>query len=435
METTLSFIYSLIYVLYGYFIGKYIFNKKIKTTFQVVLAFALYFVLYYFIIFGLESTYSIFLTTIMLVPLMKFLYNEKLFNIISLSLISYIVSAFFKLLFLITSSRSIIDSICTFNNYNSSKLIINIISIIFSFIIIYLLKNTIKRIINYIYSFKYNIFLLLVLFIICLILSMILRFSDLKLNYNTIFDCIIILILVTSIVFSIDRNNKLTSLSDYYNEIYEYSKLTEELNYDYRAKLHENRNQLLLIRSMTRKNNKKLNIYLDRLLDLNNELMDNCYLSDLSYIPFPGIKNFINYKLMELKNKNALIEIFVSDELNNYDFSFINNSDYYDLSIILGVILDNMIDEISNIDKKLVSINVYIEDDLLHMSFANSINRNINIDKIYKKGYSSKGNSRGVGLSLVSDVINSNKLLDCKSSVIDDFFIQDIIIKLPKIIF
>lgn len=434
METTLSLINSLIYVLYGYFVGKYIFNKKLKTTFQVVLAFVLYFILFYFIIFMLQPAYSIFLGTIMLIPLIKFLFDYELLNIISLSLIAYIITASIELLLIVTSSRSIIDSICSFNNYNTSKLIINILSIVFSFILIFFLKNIIKRIVNYIYNSKYNVPILLSLFIFCLILSMIIRFSDLVFSFDMMFDCIIILLLVTSIIFSIDRNSKLVSLSNYYNEIYEYSKLYEELNYDYRMKLHENKNQLLLIRGMTRKNNKKLNIFLDRLLDLNDELIDNYYLSDLSFIPFPGMKNLINNKLMELNKKGASIEVFVSDDLNNYNFSFICNKDYHDLSILLGVILDNMIDEVNISNKKLISLNVYIEDNLLHMSFANSIDRNINIDKIYKKGYSSKGNNRGVGLTLVSDVIKNSEILDCKSNIVYDFFIQDIIIKLPKII-
>ncbi|MDO4996371.1 MAG: GHKL domain-containing protein, partial [Bacilli bacterium] len=226
--------------------------------------------------------------------------------------------------------------------------------------------------------------------------------------------------------------NKYDSLDKHYNDLYEYSKLSEEVNYDYRVKLHENKNQLLLIDSMIN-DKSKLKEYINYLLEQHKVDINNNYLCLIKSIPIPGIKNFINYKLVELKSIGAIIEVFVSDEIKDININY-SDKDYNDISTTLGVILDNIIDSVKVQKKKLVSLNIYIEDEKLHFQCANSYDGKIDIDKIFKKGYSTKGNYRGVGLSLVKDIIDNNDIIDCKPLVIDNFFMQDIIIKIPKII-
>lgn len=432
METTLSFFTSLIYTIYGYCVGIFIFDNSKRTTNKVVLTFLVYWLLYYFIIFLMDSTYSLFFSCVMFIPLLKSLFNEKILKTVAVASISYSFILIFQVIITKIIGNKSLEAICNFNNYNNLKFYISIGSVIVAFIFTYIFKNIIKRLLNYLSRIKYYWILLIVLFGINVLLSINIKYNELVLNRDTILDCLFIITLVTIFIYTVDRNNKYDSLDNHYNDLYEYSKLSEEVNYDYRIKLHENKNQLLLIDSMI-DDKKRLKEYIDYLLEQNNIGINNYYLSLLKNIPLPGMKNFINYKLVELKSIGAVIEVFVSDEIKDIDINF-SDKDYNDISTTLGVILDNIIDSVKLQKDKLVSLNIYIEDEKLHFQCANSYDGEIDFDKIFRRGYSTKGANRGVGLSLVKDIIENNDIIDCKPLVVDNFFMQDIIIKVPKII-
>lgn len=432
METTLSFFTSLIYTIYGYCVGIFIFDNNKRTTNKVVLTFLVYWLLYYFIIFIMESTYSLFFACVMFIPLLKSLFNEKILKTVAVASIAYTFILVFELVITQIVSNNTLDSICNFNNYNNLKFYISIISVLLAFICTYIFKDKIKNFINYISTIKYYWILLIILFGINVLLSINIKHSELVLNRNTILDCLFIITLVTIFIYVVDRNNKYDSLDKHYNDLYEYSKLSEEVNYDYRVKLHENKNQLLLIDSMINDKD-KLKEYINYLLEQHNVGINNYYLSLLTSLPIPGMKSFINYKLVELKSIGAVIEVFVSDEIKDININ-LSDKDYNDISVTLGVILDNIIDSVRLQKEKLVSLNIYLEDEKLHFQCANSYDGEIDLDKIFRRGYSTKGANRGIGLSLVKDIIENNDLIDCKPLVIDNFFMQDIIIKVPKII-
>ena len=53
----------------------------------------------------------------------------------------------------------------------------------------------------------------------------------------------------------------------------------------------------------------------------------------------------------------------------------------------------------------------------------------IEINKINKIGYSTKGQKRGIGLSVVNDIIHSSKNLELETTIEDNFFVQHLKIK------
>ena len=201
--------------------------------------------------------------------------------------------------------------------------------------------------------------------------------------------------------------------------------INDRINLDYRKEIHENTNHLLLIKSMDYKEDIKT--YVDHLLG-NKNCNSKYWMKELNYLHFPGIKEFLNFKLNELYNMGASIELFISDDLDNiYD---INMSSFYDLTTILGILIDNIKDCIMNMDSKLVSIQFYLDDDILHWEFVNGIEKDVDVNSIFRKGYSTKGKNRGVGLSIVSDIISRNPSINCCPRVIDNFFLMDVSFKL-----
>ena len=202
--------------------------------------------------------------------------------------------------------------------------------------------------------------------------------------------------------------------------------LSDQINFDYRKKVHENKNHLLLIKSMDYKED--ITNYVDHILGSKNN-DPKYWIHDLEYLHLPGMKEFLHFKLDELYDMGATIELYVSDELNK--IQNINTSHFYDLSIILGILLDNMKDCIENMDEKLVSIQFYLDDDILHGEFINGINEEVEIDSIFNKGYSTKGKNRGVGLSIISDITSNNSSITCTPKLLDNLFMMDVAYQLP----
>ena len=73
---------------------------------------------------------------------------------------------------------------------------------------------------------------------------------------------------------------------------------------------------------------------------------------------------------------------------------------------------------------------MYIENNTINCDFVNSFSTKIDLDRLNEIGYTTKGPKHGVGLSLVARIIKSNNRFECKPEVMDNFFIQHLIIKL-----
>ncbi len=426
MEIILSMITALLFAFYGIISAYFVFENKKLISRKLATAILIYSVLFYAIIFIMNTTFSIFFLCIIYIPFLKVLFERDLLKTIALSLIIYLIRLFVKSIFLVFN-LNMWDAVFSFYSYNLIKFSVNFIALLVGIIIIFFFRKNIRAFIDKIFSNKYIYLYLFILFIINISFTIFFRFPYMDFDCTTFIDIFIILLLIGSFMFSVDKEFKYNLVIKYYNEIFEYAKLNDDLNLEYRRRVHENKNQLLLIKSMVKeKKFKDLEKYVNRLLDNHKEDIKNCWLCDLQHIQTPGIRNFLNYKLIELKNLGATIEIFISNELDNV----CQKTDFVDLSTILGVVLDNMIEALKNQNKKLVSINVYLDDGYIIGEFVNNFEGNIDLDKIYENGYSSKGGQHGVGLSLVHDIVEKNNSLDCKTSILDNFFVQRVSVKI-----
>ena len=233
-------------------------------------------------------------------------------------------------------------------------------------------------------------------------------------------------------IFNISSEMKMETLTKHYQEIFEYSKANGELITEYKMQVHENKNHLLMIKGLLDGPKKEVKKYIDTLLTeiTENKKQCNYWLSELKYIPLAGIRNFINYKLIKLKELGAEIEVFVSSELENIDASSISEKEYNQLSTILGVVLDNMLESVKANEEKLISINIYLEDNKIHAEFVNNFSGDINLTRLNEIGYTTKGERHGIGLPLVAKIIRTNNRFDCEPRIMDNFFVQHISIKL-----
>lgn len=126
------------------------------------------------------------------------------------------------------------------------------------------------------------------------------------------------------------------------------------------------------------------------------------------------------YKAEELGIKISL-ECFI-------DFTKLN-MDIYEFTRILGILMDNAIEASSECEEKI--INVMIRNDSnMHrqlLIIENTYkNKDINVDKIYEKGYSTKLKNTGLGLWEVNKIISKHQNLARYTTKTDEFFKQQI---------
>ena len=83
--------------------------------------------------------------------------------------------------------------------------------------------------------------------------------------------------------------------------------------------------------------------------------------------------------------------------------------------------------------KNLSGNNIYIldiEDNEVHAEFVNTFSGIIDLSRLNEIGYSTKGETHGMGLPLVNKITRQNKRFACGPKIMNNFFIQHLIIKI-----
>ena len=167
--------------------------------------------------------------------------------------------------------------------------------------------------------------------------------------------------------------------------------------------------------------------YYDKILD---ECRINNNLSTLNpqIINNAAIYNILATKYYKADESGINIDLKIFIDLNDLKM------DIYDFSRILGILLDNAIEAASQSNEKLIKIEIR---DIKHkncqlLTIENSYcNKDINIDELFEKGYTTKTEDKenhGVGLWQVSKMVkkHNNVLLDTSKN--QEFFKQELAI-------
>ncbi len=217
-----------------------------------------------------------------------------------------------------------------------------------------------------------------------------------------------------------------------YHKIIEYSTFTEGLMTEYKSFMHEYKNKLITIKGLASSSNKKLNQYIDSLLEEKNVYVNHYrWLSELKNIPISGVKGLINFKLLQMKELGIEVEVYISEDISKLNENFLTISEKNDLNTLLGIILDNAIEASLESKDKMVSLHLYKDKDRIIILLANTF-KHIQIDRLEEKGFSTKGKNRGLGLYMYHNIIKQNEAFSKETCVYDNFFIQKIFIKKCK---
>ncbi|MBU3091469.1 GHKL domain-containing protein [Clostridium sp. CF011] len=155
---------------------------------------------------------------------------------------------------------------------------------------------------------------------------------------------------------------------------------------------------------------------------LNNKMNKNNYkLGLLKNIKLPQIKGLISGKVIRAQELGIDIIIDIVEPIT------IIKMDIIDLSRCLGIILDNAIESALESEKKVIDVALINKINSVILVVANTFKGDIPaLSKLFKEGFSTKGENRGLGLSNCKDMIGKYKNISLDTSISDVQFIQEI---------
>lgn len=111
--------------------------------------------------------------------------------------------------------------------------------------------------------------------------------------------------------------------------------------------------------------------------------------------------------------------------------AFLNMNDLnikiYEFTRVLGILMDNAIEAAKECDDKIINV-TFRKDSRKHMQLLiienTYTNKDVNTDKIFEKGYSTKKGNTGLGLWEVRQILKKNDNLNLFTTKNSEFFIQ-----------
>lgn len=293
-----------------------------------------------------------------------------------------------------------------------------------------IINKTCNRIMNYMDKIKQkNKYVLAFIFLITLnvLLSVIYVNSQ---NISMVVINVIFIIIYSYIIYLLlnEKNQNIIVKEENKNlldNLHEYEKM---LDYQ-RVANHENKNQLLVIKSMINKNNKKLQNYIDEVIKEKREDNETLY-TKAKRIPSGGLQGLIYQKMLRMQDKNINIDLNISTEVRKVDFSKLNARTNYDICRSIGIIIDNAVDETLKVKDKEISISMYKDDNEFVIEIANKCKDLPDLDKIDNKGYTTKEKGHGYGLTLLKEICDANKDIINERKIVGNIFLQIIKIKM-----
>lgn len=237
----------------------------------------------------------------------------------------------------------------------------------------------------------------------------------------------LLMILTLMMVQSLLKNQiELTMRSGELENLTNYTSIIENLLNDLQRSRHDYKNILISIKDyINEKDYDSLERYFnEEILKNENKLKitENIFTS-LSHIKNLGVKGLINAKLSEAMRNGIRVEISIFNDID------IQSVKTIDACRIMGIFLDNAIEAANVAEDKVLSISMLKENGSCNITICNSFAGEIDRSRLFSKGYSTKGKSRGLGLHIVKNLIEkdyNNILLN--TSVESNFLIQDITI-------
>ena len=276
-------------------------------------------------------------------------------------------------------------------------------------------------------NYSVLIFLILTVIVLTIITYNFTQNEDFNINIGI--NTAITLIFICLLGIFIKEKNNYSQLSSEYDNLYVYVQNFEDWIEKEQLNRHEYKNQLAVLRCLTKE--KKVKEKIDEILE-DNINIEGQFVTQLKSLPKGGIKGLMYYKAAIAQKRKLHLTTDVSIEDKGI-LSKLSEKEVRILCKLIGIYFDNAIEAAEESRKKNISIEIYELKDKVNFVFSNTFKRHRNMKDRNKKGVSTKGEGRGNGLYFAEKLIKENSWLDQKQEIIDNYYIQQITINKKNI--
>lgn len=224
-------------------------------------------------------------------------------------------------------------------------------------------------------------------------------------------------------IYSLTRTFKLISTTQKLESAEEYNRSLRILHDSVRAFKHDFDNIVTTIGGYIRTND--MNGLKDYYVQLEDDCqrVNNLYLLNPEIINNDGIYNLLTKKYQEADSKDIKVNMTFLLDLSNLHMKI------YEFARILGILLDNAIEASSECKEKIINIDFRNDQKNSRqiITIENTYkDKNVDTEKIFEKGISSKEKHTGLGLWEVRNLIKKNNNINLFTSKTEKYFSQQL---------
>lgn len=396
-------------------------SRKQRTLYVIALSFCGYLTK-----FVIPNPYNTYLNVILFFIAGILIFKLNIFKGLLALVIPFIISIFLEVI--ISSAYSKLFSIDYYIGMNIP--LHRIIGTFFIYFIEYLIYISTKYFRINLANFKISNLRKRILLILNIILGLILIASQLyvlsffsstlpiAINLLNLFGLLIYFLLSLYIIFTV---SKLETTSTNLEEAKLYNKTLQILHDNIRAFKHDFWNIVQGIGGYVSKNDMEgLKHYYSKLVE-DCQQVNNLTALSPSVINNPAIYNVLANKYHIADELGIKINLEVFMDLNEL------NINPYELTRILGILLNNAIEASKECDEKIINV-IFRKEKRRHLQLIIIQNtykdKAIDTEKIYEKGFSTKEGNTGIGLWEVRQIMKKHNNLNLFTSKSDQLFSQ-----------
>lgn len=422
---------STLLILTLYIFGRIVIVNRRHKNIMIDVLILLGFILLNILVFKYTTgTIKTIITCLLYSSLFFCIFNIKLSKSVFTSIVYVILLVIPDLLILSTAIYILGISKEYYYSDFASSLLGNISVCLCLVIITYVLKKPLKKLINYNLSTNKKIIVMLSITLVMLAIFFYNLIKTFEFNNNIITYLVIIVMLICILLYLFKQKIENEKISKKYDELLDVMKSYESDIEEQRTLRHETKNEFATIKCklQDKEDNKTIIEYIDSVIGEKEKAGSTKY-SKFKYLPSNGLKGFFYYKFIEAEKKGINVSINISKQIENSFLKDIETKDFKDLARIIGVYLDNAIEASSTSEDKKLGIEMYLIKEKIEIIITNTFNNEINLDKIGKESFSTKGKHRGHGLLLVNKILSENNMFEAKNEIRGNIYIQSLKIK------
>ena len=144
----------------------------------------------------------------------------------------------------------------------------------------------------------------------------------------------------------------------------------------------------------------------------------------LSYLKVPAVKGLISSKVLEAQGLGIKTIVTISDTIEAFPINKVV------LCRILGILLDNGIEESRASEPSALEISMIQKENAQLLIIANTcrVDQLPTLRQMEEAHFSTKGEGRGLGLTIVKELIGTLKQVRLETKIKDNWFIQSLAI-------